>query len=140
MPTYTFSCLLENDGCGHTFEYFCNISDYDAVVKVLTCPECDNNKLVRDFQADSLSTNIVKSDDEIKLGHLAKRNTDRFSDDQKAELYKKHNAYKYTEPTKELPKGMRRMGPPGQRTFSEHQMQHHYKPKRKPSIQGQKDG
>ena len=37
------------------------------------------------------------------------RNTERMSDDQKAALHAKHNAYKETPSTKPLPKGMSRL-------------------------------
>ena len=53
---------------------------------------------------------VKKSDSELKtIGDLANRNRDRLSNDEKTNLYDKHNSYKDTEPEKPLPKGMTRM-------------------------------
>jgi hypothetical protein len=50
---------------------------------------------------------------EIKtLGHLAHRNAETMSEDQKNELYRKHNSYKEVVPDKPLPKGMNRVNKP----------------------------
>ena len=61
----------------------------------------------------SQSASVKKSDSELKtIGDLARRNSERMSDDQKISLYQKHNAYKYDESTKELPTGMSRLNKP----------------------------
>ena len=59
----------------------------------------------------TLNTSVKKSDDQLKtLGDLANRNRDKLSEDQKVELYSKHNSYK-DEPVNEkpLPKGLSRL-------------------------------
>lgn len=59
----------------------------------------------------TLNTSVKKSDDQLKtLGDLANRNRDKLSEDQKVELYSKHNSYK-DEPVSEkpLPKGLSRL-------------------------------
>lgn len=59
------------------------------------------------------NASVKKSDNELKtIGDLARRNSDRMSDDEKIHLYQKHNAYKFDDPTKELPKGMNRIKKP----------------------------
>jgi hypothetical protein len=56
---------------------------------------------------------VKKSDSELKtIGDLARRNSDKFSDDEKTHLYNKHNSYKYEESTKQLPSGMSRLKKP----------------------------
>lgn len=58
----------------------------------------------------TLNGSVRKADSELKtLGDLAMRNTERFSDDHKAHLHAKHNAYKETPSNKPLPKGMTRI-------------------------------
>lgn len=56
----------------------------------------------------TIASSVKKSDTELKtIGDLAKRNSERMSDDQKQDLHIKHNSYKDNkEQTKELPKGM----------------------------------
>lgn len=51
-------------------------------------------------------TSVKKSDDQLTLGELADRNRDRFSDDHKSRLQKKHYDYRQKGA---LPKGMKRM-------------------------------
>jgi hypothetical protein len=61
----------------------------------------------------SQSTSIRKSDSELNtIGDLAKRNSDRMSEDEKIHLYQKHNSYKFEHGTKELPTGMNRIKKP----------------------------
>jgi hypothetical protein len=79
------------------------------------CTFCNSKKTVRSYQDDlsTLNTSIKLSDSEIKtLGHLANRNSDKMSEDQKIALYKKHNSYKDEPSHKELPSGMSRMKKP----------------------------
>ena len=60
------------------------------------CPSCDKIKTVRrDYQADQHRVFVYKGDDEIKLGHLASRNSSKYSSDEKSEINKKNNAYRY---------------------------------------------
>jgi putative FmdB family regulatory protein len=105
MPTYTYYC----EKCQSSFDLFANISDYKDKVK---CPSC---KVIcsRDYQEDMLTLNssVRKSDSELKtLGDLAQRNTERFSDDYKAELQRKHYDYRGKEDTNTvLPDGMSRI-------------------------------
>jgi hypothetical protein len=65
----------------------------------------------------TLSASIKKSDSELKtVGDLAKRNTDRMSDDEKNSLKTKHNSYKDNRPEDPLPKGMSRLTKPKTKT------------------------
>lgn len=104
MPTYTYLC----NACFHTFELFSSIRDYTEKPK---CILCNSKKTQRHIVADAatISGSIKKSDNELKtIGDLANRNRDKLSNDQKEDLYIKHNSYK-DEPPKELPKGMKRV-------------------------------
>jgi len=106
MPEYTFQC----GGCGEVFSIFALMSEYSDKQK---CPSCKKTKLVSrkyDIDTVTVSGSVKKGDDEIKVGHLAKRNSEKLSDDEKRHLTEKHNAYKYEEPKTKLPKGMSRMG------------------------------
>jgi len=88
MPSYTFEC----ESCGN-FEIVQSIANYQPIA---TCPGCNKTSEQRVYEADLPTGAVRLADSEIKtLGHLAQRNTENFSDDHKAELYKKHNAYKH---------------------------------------------
>lgn len=105
MPTYSYQC----SSCSSCFELICSIKDYKEHPK---CPTCLSKETARRYSVDlsSLNTSIKKSDCELKtLGDLAKRNSDRMSDDHKQDLHNKHNAYKEVQSEKELPTGMSRM-------------------------------
>jgi hypothetical protein len=107
MPEYSYIC----EHCSNRFSLFFTIQNY---VENPTCSKC-NSLTIRDYQEDlsSLNTSVKKSDSELKtVGDLAKRNTERMSEDHKAYLYKKHNDYKETTVQKELPKGMTRIKKP----------------------------
>lgn len=108
MPTYSYIC----DKCNHEFELFFHIREYTENPK---CAKCNSKKTHRCYMKDieSQHMSVKKADSELKtLGDLANRNRDRMSEDQKNALYKKHNAYKEEESTKELPTGMSRMKKP----------------------------
>lgn len=107
MPAYTFLC----DKCNNRFEIVCSIREY---ADTQTCNKCKSTKHVhRCYIEDvaTLNTSVKKSDNELKtVGDLANRNRDRMSEDQKAELYNKHNDYKEAPAAdKPLPKGLTRM-------------------------------
>jgi putative FmdB family regulatory protein len=105
MPTYSYFCK----NCECSFELFFHIKDYSEKPK---CINCNCSRTERLYIADVLtqSASVKKSDSELKtLGDLAKRNSDRMSEDEKIHLYQKHNSYKYETPPKELPKGMSRV-------------------------------
>ena len=105
MPTYTYFC----EACNKSFDLFATISNYKDKVK---CDGC-NKMCGRDYQEDMLTLNssVKKSDSELKtLGDLAQRNTERFSDDYKAELQRKHYDYRGKEDANTvLPDGMSRI-------------------------------
>jgi len=108
MPTYSYCC----NNCKTNFELFFYIKDYNDKPNCIKCNSIDTN---RRYVEDVLTQNcsIKKSDSELKtLGDLAKRNSDRMSQDEKIHLYQKHNSYKYEEGTKELPTGMSRIKKP----------------------------
>jgi putative FmdB family regulatory protein len=108
MPTYSYIC----DNCDHEFEMFFHISNYIEHPK---CEQCKKKKTRRSYVKDVSSQHMAvkKNDSELKtMGDLANRNRDRMTEEQKVELYKKHNSYKEEQSTKELPKGMSRMKKP----------------------------
>jgi putative FmdB family regulatory protein len=109
MPTYTYECSK----CKHIFELFFYIRDYKESPK---CTKCKSKNTFRSYTRDvkTQSSSIKKSDSELKtIGDLALRNTERMSDDQKSDLYIKHNSYRETiEEAKPLPKGMSRIKKP----------------------------
>lgn len=92
---------------------FFYIKDYIEKPK---CLRCKSNKTSRKYIIDvmSQSASVKKSDSELKtIGDLAKRNSDKFSDDEKHHLYMKHNAYKHDQKElKDLPSGMSRLNKP----------------------------
>lgn len=107
MPSYTYFCA----SCKKPFELFFYFKDYKDTVD---CQEC-GTICERYYHEDMLSINssVKKSDTELKtIGDLANRNRDRMSEDQRSELYNRHNSYKDQESTKELPKGMSRIKKP----------------------------
>ena len=84
------------------------MTEYDTQKLLVKCPKCNSNKVLRDLYEDFPRVSVRLGDKEIKLGHLAQRNTDRISKDEKTYLNYEHNKYRYEEPTKELPRGMTR--------------------------------
>jgi putative FmdB family regulatory protein len=105
MPCYTYIC----EKCSTKFEIVCSLRDYKEKV---SCEQCGAKNATRSYHDDlsTLATSVRLADSEIKtLGHLANRNSEKMSDDQKAALNMKHNSYKYEESTKSLPSGMSRM-------------------------------
>ena len=105
MPTYTYLC----DKCCKKFELFWLIKDYQEHPK---CEFCSSKKTNRYYQDDVASVMgcVKKSDSELKtVGDLANRNRDKMSEDQKKELFIKHNEYKESTQEKPLPKGMSRL-------------------------------
>ena len=107
MPLYSYIC----NACDGFFEIVCSYADYDKNKDKVKCPACQSKKVERDINdVASLNTSVKKSDNELKtIGDLARRNTDKMSEDQKASLYAKHNSYKEQPNNKPLPKGMSRM-------------------------------
>jgi putative FmdB family regulatory protein len=110
MPEYSFIC----DNCDESFSLFFSINEYSkqSSKKKISCPACNSTKVNRDLLTDfsTIAGSVKKGDSELKtIGDLANRNRDRMSDDQKSELYKKHNSYRESEPTNPLPTGMTRI-------------------------------
>lgn len=105
MPTYTFTC----EKCYNIFEIFCSYKEYTDNQK---CPKCRSKKTNRLYAMDlnHVTASVKKADSELKtIGDLARRNTERMSEDQRQELYAKHNDYKENKPDSPLPKGMSRI-------------------------------
>ena len=107
MPTYTFACSQ----CNSKFELFFSIKEYNEHPK---CIQCGAKKTNRSYEDDlhTISGSVKKSDNELKtVGDLANRNRDKLTNDQKSELYHKHNEYKDDKFKKQkpLPKGMTRL-------------------------------
>lgn len=111
MPNYTYFC----DTCKTYLEHFCYISEYKSIIH---CPKC-NEPCERDYITDvkSQSSSVKKADSELKtIGDLANRNRDKLTEDQKIDLYNKHNSYKQDKPSTSLPKGMKRIKKPNKKT------------------------
>lgn len=107
MPTYTYEC----NTCNKIFEQFYYIKDYNDRPK---CCLCGSEDTFRNYIEDvkTIQNSIKKHDSELKtIGDLANRNRDRMSDDQRTNLYNKHNEYKGGD-DKPLPKGMNRVSKP----------------------------
>lgn len=105
MPTYSYVCC----DCSSEFELFFYIKDYQEHP---TCTSCNKKNTHRYYIKDVMTQNasVKKSDSELRtIGDLANRNRDKMSEDQKIDLYKKHNDYKEHKEEKPLPKGMTRM-------------------------------
>lgn len=105
MPTYTYFC----DECKNIFELFYSFNDY---IEQPNCEHCGCQNTRRSYSDDLANTCgfIKKSDSELKtVGDLANRNRDRMSNDQKQELYTKHNNYKDEPSQSALPQGMSRI-------------------------------
>ncbi len=105
MPEYSFICDRNQMGCGHEFSIVCSISDYTSEVECKSCGQSDN--IIRNYAEDTNHGFIRKSSTDIKVGHLAKRNSEKMSNDEKDSLWWKHNKYKYKKSEKKLPKGMK---------------------------------
>lgn len=105
MPTYSYRCI----DCDKQFELFFYIKDYQEHPN---CDKCKKNNTERMYVLDVVtqSASVRKMDSELKtIGDLARRNTERLSEDEKNHLYKKHNEYKENQSEKTLPSGMSRI-------------------------------
>lgn len=89
MPAYDFIC----QDCEHTFELVMSMSAYCLPS---CCPKCNKQSVARVYTEPT--TNIIRGDHQITVGELAERNRDRYSDDQKIALHKKHNEYRENPP------------------------------------------
>jgi putative FmdB family regulatory protein len=108
MPNYTYECSK----CKKKFEIFSTIQDYNPSHE---CSFCGSKSTQRSYIDDMCVGFVKKSDNELKtIGDLANRNRDRMSNNQKTDLYSKHNSYKETGYS-ELPTGMSRMKKPKQK-------------------------
>lgn len=112
MPTYSYIC----DNCDKEFELFFYIKEYQNHPLCIYCESANTNRnYIKDVNTQSAS--VKKADSELKtIGDLANRNRDRMSEDEKQNLYKKHNSYKETKEETPLPQGMTRMKK-GQKTI-----------------------
>lgn len=107
MPTYTYKC----QHCHKKFELFFYFKDYCPTPECVKCKK----KAERSYSDDliDIACSVKKNNSELKtLGDLANRNRDMMSDDQKAELYNKHNDYKDSNEQINLPKGMSKISKP----------------------------
>lgn len=100
MPTYSIIC----NKCKHKFEIQCLICDYNAVFKTIGCPKCNSLDIYRDYIADGPRGFVARN----TLGMLAQKNSEKMSNEEKAELNYKHNKYRF-ENKSELPEGMKRL-------------------------------
>lgn len=100
MATYTFECKH----CQVDFEIVSSVGQYTGKGR---CPTCKKVSKIRNLLCDLPVSSIVKADSELKtIGDIAKRNTDKLSDDEKRHIIAKRDAEKVQ--SAELPKGMSR--------------------------------
>lgn len=103
MPEYTYFC----NNCDSTFSIICSIKEYRDQ-HLCSCGKRAFRSYIDDLI--TLNTSVKKSDNELKtIGDLAKRNSERMSDDQKLSLYQKHNSYREDKDLSQLPSGMSRV-------------------------------
>ena len=107
MPTYTYECYEEDEGCGYQFEMICARGDY--VNQVPSCPKCLKKESVsRCYDVDL--KNVGFHDEQPKtLGALALKNADKFSVDKKKSIVEKNTEYLRKKFTGKLPKGANSM-------------------------------
>ena len=86
MPEYSYICDTENEGCGHFFSVFQNLSQYKPLKK---CPSCSKHRLIRAYEEDHVYSSTKSSTKGMTLGSLADKNTSRLSADEKESLRKK---------------------------------------------------
>jgi len=106
MPVYSYIC----NKCNHRFELFFTYSKYEECPQCISCEQkkCTSRLYIED--ALTINASVKKSDSELRtIGDLANRNRDKLSDDEKLALYHKHNQYKQSDSTTELPTGMSRI-------------------------------
>ncbi len=119
MPEYSYICNKEHRqwdkpiGCGHRFSIITTVRNYTASP---ICPSCNqNDAIIRDYREDNVNISIALSNDKLTVGHLAKRNTDKLSNDEKVALYNKHNDYRFQKSKVKLGKNMKSYGKLGER-------------------------
>lgn len=113
MPIYTYRCK----NCNHLFEIVSSISKYKEDHDCSRCGSSAHRSYDEDMP--TIFSSVKKHDTELKtIGDLAKRNTERMSEDEKTHLYIKHNSYKENKPEKDLPKGMSRIKKPKKSKWS----------------------
>lgn len=98
MPSYSYICT--NKKCKFKFSVFKHMSEYERQER---CPKCSHEECCRDYQEDLPVASVKKGDNEITLGHLASRNTERMSDDQKEAIHVKNHAYMENPPPYKAP-------------------------------------
>lgn len=102
MPTYEFHCKK----CKKNFEEFRSFKDF---VEITTCPTCKKETATLVLGMPFINIRLATS--EIReLGHLAARNSEVFSEDQKTMLTEKHKTKKDDAP-RDLPSGIKRANP-----------------------------
>jgi hypothetical protein len=104
---YTFKCFEDEDGCGHVFEVVMTPATYTADQQ---CPHCSSFSSVhRFYEVDEINSQVRLADSELKtVGHLAARNTEKFSEEQLAKINYEQNSYRFNREKKDLPRGMKR--------------------------------
>lgn len=105
MPTYTYFC----DDCQQYFEKFALMCDYTDSETCPTCNSCRNVIRALGYDISTVHRTVVAGDNEINLGQLADRNTQRMSRDEKIDKFYEQNKYKYEGPETDLPTGMTRV-------------------------------
>lgn len=105
MPQYSYQCIEEDGGCGHTFSIFLMMSDYNSDISP-SCPLCNTFQFVkRDFEADLPRGRVATQ----TLGSLAEKNMSSMSKDERENRWYENNKYRFEGETPGLPKDMVRM-------------------------------
>ena len=104
MPQYSYQCIEEDGGCGHTFSIFLMMSDYTDTPP--NCPLCNTFQFVkRDFEVDLPKSRVIGQ----TLGSLADKNTQSMSKDEREARWFENNKYRFEGTTPGLPDNMERM-------------------------------
>ena len=104
MTQYSYQCIEEDGGCGHTFSIFLMMSDYTDTPP--NCPLCNTFQFVkRDFEVDLPKSRVIGQ----TLGSLADKNTQSMSKDEREAKWFENNKYRFEGTTPGLPDNMERM-------------------------------
>jgi hypothetical protein len=95
--------LKDEGGCGQLIESFLLMADYSPA-NFPDCPVCQTKKYIkRNFALDKSHSRMAHT----TLGSIADKNTDKTSNDEKAEIWRKHHEYLLNREAPDLPDGMK---------------------------------
>jgi len=108
MPEYTFQC----NECGHAFIHVCTMASYDETLETLICAVCHSDRIMRDYQEDSVNISYVPGLSECKTaGQYAEKQSKKYGKEKCQKMIEGFKTKK-TGGMKELPAGMTRYTTP----------------------------